>query len=73
MSSQTVPGAGVTISTYLRPAEAAILRDRAAAADRSVAAEIRRALREYLEDDKRRASNPAPSENRPGGGRHDTG
>lgn len=37
-----------TISTYLAPAEAARLREHAAAADRSISAEIRRALRSYL-------------------------
>lgn len=36
------------ISTWLPAREAAILRDRAAASDRSVAAEVRRALRPYF-------------------------
>jgi hypothetical protein len=46
------------ISTYLEPAEAARLRESAAAGDRSVAAEIRRALRAYyfLKDE-----TPAPT------------
>jgi hypothetical protein len=39
----------VIVSTYLLPAEAAIVRERAQAADRSVAAEVRRALKPYLE------------------------
>jgi plasmid stability protein len=42
---------GVTVATWLRPDEAALLRARADAADRSVAAEIRRALRDHLGTD----------------------
>ena len=41
---------GEIVSTYLSPADASTLRARAAAADRSIAAEIRRALRPYLND-----------------------
>lgn len=39
---------GVTLSTYLPPPEAEQLRARAAAADRTPAAEIRRALRAWM-------------------------
>jgi hypothetical protein len=39
---------GVVVSTYVAPAEAAELRTRAAQGDRSVAAELRRAVRSYL-------------------------
>lgn len=41
---------GVSLSTYLAPHEAEALRCRARAADRSVAAEIRRAIRGHLCD-----------------------
>jgi hypothetical protein len=43
-------GEAVTLGTCLRPDEAALVRARAAAADRTISAEIRRALRTYLED-----------------------
>lgn len=39
---------GEVVSTWLPHADAAALRARAAAADRSIAAELRRALRPYL-------------------------
>jgi hypothetical protein len=39
---------GVVISTYLPPSEAALLRAREAAADRTVAAELRRVVRAHL-------------------------
>lgn len=42
-------GEAVTLGTCLRPEEAALVRARAAAADRTISAEIRRALRTYLE------------------------
>jgi plasmid stability protein len=71
--ARTVSEAGVTISTYLPPADAAILRDRAAAADRSIAAEIRRALRGYLKDDERRVHQPGAVEDRPDGGERESG
>lgn len=45
------PRTGEVVTTWLPPEQAALIRERAAAADRSVAAEIRRALRGYLNDD----------------------
>jgi plasmid stability protein len=44
------PGEAVTLGTCLRPDEAALVRDRARRADRSVSAELRRALRDYLQN-----------------------
>lgn len=41
-------GPGVVISTVLPPTEAEVVRARAEEADRTVAAELRRALRAYL-------------------------
>jgi plasmid stability protein len=43
-----MPRDGVVLSTYLPRADAAVLRARAAAADRSTAAEIRRIIRVSL-------------------------
>lgn len=51
---------GVTLSTYVAPDEAAELRARAAAADRTIAAEIRRVIRRSLISD-----TPVHSEGRP--------
>jgi hypothetical protein len=50
VTTEVQPAAGdaVTLGTCLRPDEAALIRSRAAAADRTVSAEIRRALRGYL-------------------------
>lgn len=42
------PRSGVILSTYVSAQHANELRSRAEAADRSIAAEIRRALRDYL-------------------------
>lgn len=47
------------LSTVLDPAEASQVRTRAAAGDRSVAAEIRRALRGYFQNDERPEANRA--------------
>jgi hypothetical protein len=44
--------AGETLGTYLEPYEAALIRARAAAAGRTVAAEIRLAVRAHLENDR---------------------
>ena len=52
MSSTTARG--VILSTYLDPDEANLLRANARSADRSVAAEIRRLVRDYLQNDERR-------------------
>jgi hypothetical protein len=43
--------AGETLGTYLEPYEAALIRAGAAAAGRTVAAEIRLAVRAHLEND----------------------
>ncbi len=48
----------VTLSTYLEPEEAELVRARARAGDRSVAAELRRLLRPYLQNDARPADEP---------------
>lgn len=50
---------GCSLSTYLAPADAEALRARAAAGDRSVAAEIRRAIRAYLTDAPSNGESPA--------------
>jgi hypothetical protein len=39
-----------TVSTYVTPEEAALLRRRAAAGERSIAAEMRLALRPYMSE-----------------------
>ena len=44
---------GITVSTYLPPSTAALLSKRASAGERSVAAEIRLALRAHLNDERR--------------------
>jgi plasmid stability protein len=62
---------GITLATWLPPREAENLRARAAAADRSIAAEIRRALRLQLQNDERRAEGPDVVQESPGRGRHD--
>ena len=62
---------GVVLSTYLSSPDATALRARAAAADRSVAAELRRALRVYLQNDERRALEPGAVEASRGLARHD--
>lgn len=54
----TAEAASVVLSTWVPRADADDLRSRAAAGDRTVAAEIRRALRVYLNDE-RRATTPA--------------
>lgn len=53
------PTRSVTLSTYVEPDEAEVVRARARAGDRSVAAEIRRLLRPYLQNDNDRATNAA--------------
>lgn len=54
MSTKVSDSPGVTLATYLSPADAQMLRARAAAADRSVAAELRRLIRAGLKNDERR-------------------
>jgi hypothetical protein len=55
---KTVEAPGVTVSTYLAPAEAALLRARAGRSERSIAAELRLALRDYLKNDEDPAVTP---------------
>lgn len=43
-----MPRDGIVLSTYLLPAEAAVIRARAEAADRTTAAELRRIIRRHL-------------------------
>lgn len=63
MTTQMASGAeaGVTLGTYLDPADAAAIRARADADDRPVSYIIRRALREagYLSNDERRPAESA--------------
>lgn len=73
MPAETANGSGVTLATYLSPADAATLRARAEAADRSIAAEIRRALRGYLQNDERRVYEPGAVKESPRQGRHASG
>ena len=67
------PTRSVTLSTYLEPDEAEIVRARARAADRSVAAELRRLLRPYLLNDLDPGGEPGPRENSPVVRRYDGG
>lgn len=53
-----MPREAVVLATYLPPAEADAIRQRAAAGDRSVAAELRRAVRGYLNDERSAANGP---------------
>ena len=48
---KVVEAPGVTVSTYLAPDEAELLRARAGRSERSIAAELRLALRDYLKND----------------------
>ena len=52
---------GVVVASYLPAADAAILRERAEAGDRTVSAEIRRAVRLYL----RESHDSAPTNGKP--------
>lgn len=63
--------AGVVLSTYLSAPDAAILRARAQAAERTVAAELRLALRDYLNDNDP-ATTPGRVKESAGQGRHGT-
>lgn len=65
-------GQGSVLSTYLAPPDAAAVRARARAADRTVAAEIRRAVRAYLStEDERRPGKSGAVTDSAGQGRHD--
>ena len=67
-----MPKASEVISTYVPKADAERIRARASAGDRTVAAEIRRALRAYLNDE-RRVVEPGAVKESPGRGRRETG
>jgi plasmid stability protein len=51
------------ISTWVSSEDADVIRARAAAADRTVAAEVRRALREYLQNERTPGQTPGAREN----------
>jgi hypothetical protein len=55
---KTLEATGSVLSTYLPAPDAALVRDRAKAAERTVAAELRLALREYLD---RSGGSPGPA------------
>lgn len=60
-ASTTPPG--VTVATYLSAGEAATLRERAEAEDRTVASILRRAFRSYIQNDERPGGNQGESQN----------
>jgi len=63
-------GDGEVVSVYMKPVDAALLRARAESQDRSVSAEVRRALRPYL-DDTRPAGEPGAGHKSASRGRHE--
>jgi hypothetical protein len=60
-----MPASGTPLTTYLEPHDAALLRERAKEADRSLAGEIRHAIRQHL-------NGPSTSEAAPAGGSAET-
>ena len=54
-----MPIAGTPLTTYLEPHDANRLRERAKAADRSLAGEIRHAIRQHLSDPSTSEAAPA--------------
>jgi hypothetical protein len=57
--SASVDAPGVVVSTYVPPEVAAAIRARARAADRSVSAELRRAIRDLYANDEGPADGPS--------------
>ena len=63
-------GEGVTLSTYLAPSEAERVRALAAGSERTVAAVLRFAIRDYLHNDERRPGQGAAVKTPAEAGRH---